>query len=66
MSSIEKNAELNLSLKGIQQTIRTTMWTLYRTSRTENCSKVGEFKIQADALRIPLKENSIFTLTTLK
>lgn len=66
LNSIEKKSDLKISLSGLEEVAMKRSWTLYRTSPTENCLKVGEFKPSGDTLQIPLKENSIFTLTTLK
>jgi hypothetical protein len=66
MSGIENNSEMSISLKGLQSATQSKTWTLCQTSRTENCLKAGDFKASGSSLRIPLKENSIFSLTTLK
>ena len=41
-------------------------WTLYRTSRKENCVKAGKFTMREGTLELPLTEHSIFTLTALR
>jgi hypothetical protein len=66
MCSLEHAAKLNLDFKGVPKDTLKKSWTLYRTSRRENCVKVGEFTVPNGTLELPLTENSIFTLTTLQ
>jgi len=66
MCGLERAAKLNLAFKGVPEDTLKKSWTLYQTSREENCVKAGEFTVQNGTLEMPLTENSIFTLTTLR
>ncbi len=66
MSTVESDVELNVTLKGLPAATLGKSLTYYRTSRQEDCVHLGEISVEGSTLKAVIKENSIFTLTTLK
>jgi hypothetical protein len=66
MNKIEGDFNLEIKLEGLSPETYNKRVIYLRTSRNENCIKVGNLVIKDKSLKIRLKENSIFTLTTLK
>jgi hypothetical protein len=66
MSTIEGDVDFQMTLKGLPRTTLTKPVHYYRTSRQEDCVKTGEFYVDQGVLKAVIKENSIFTLSTVK
>jgi len=64
MSTVESDVKLNIKLKGIEAGGKSV--TYYRTSRYEDCVKIADLPIENGALSATIKENSIFTLTSVE
>ncbi len=64
MSTVESDIQLDIGLKGINIQGKTVAY--YRTSRNEDCVKIADLQIDNMIFSPHIKENSIFTLTTLK
>jgi len=66
MNKIEGEFNLVIGLEGMSPETYNKKVSYLRTSRNENCLKVDNIALKGKSLKIRLKENSIFTLTTLK
>jgi hypothetical protein len=65
MSRIESDASLAVSLKGLAAMPVGRPAFLYRTGRDESCRRVATIAVDNTECVIPLKERTIFTLTTV-
>ena len=66
MSTIEDDVKLHVDLSGLSaQGLKKTVY-VYRTAKTENCVKTGDGKIESNSISVMVKENSIFTITTVQ
>ena len=66
MNKIEGDFNLVIHIDGLTAEAYAKNITYYRTSRNENCKRVDELTLKDGSISVRLKENSIFTLTTLK
>jgi len=66
MSTVESDVELNVNLQSLPAGTLSQPVNYYRTSRGEHCLRVGEILVQQGILKALIKEDSIFTLSTIK
>jgi hypothetical protein len=66
INKIEGDFDLDIRIDGLEQEAYKNKIYYYRTSRDENFNKVDEIVQKDGSFKVRLKENSIFTLTTLK
>jgi O-glycosyl hydrolase len=65
MSTIEHDVTINLTLKGLAPEGQNKSVSYYRTSRNENCRKIEKTQPKNNTVKALIKEETIFTLTTL-
>jgi len=66
MSTVESDTPIELALEGLKPEIGRKSVSYFRTSREENCRKVGDIRIENGVMKAVVKENSIFTFTTVR
>ncbi len=66
MSTIESDTILHIELKGLAEEISQKNLSYYRTSRNEDCVKIGDIQIERESVQAVVPENCIFTFTTVK
>jgi len=66
MNKIEGDFNLVIRLDSLSPEVYNKKIHYFRTCKNENCIKIDNLSIIDKSLSIKLKENSIFTLTTLK
>jgi len=66
MSTVEADTELRIAVEGIEAGVLEKKIAYYRTSRNEDCRRIGEASVSGSEIRFVVPENSIFTVTTLE
>ena len=65
MSSIESNVDLVIDIGKLKNKMHDKSVKVYHTTRNEDCQQIFEGKISGDKVHVPVRERSIFTITTL-
>ena len=66
INKIEGNFNLTIRLEGLAPETQNKKLAYYLTTRNESCRMIDEIKIKDGSCNVMLRENSIFTVTTLK
>ena len=64
MNKIEGNISLDFKLSGLNKLAGQKLY-LYQTDQDLNCKKTGEYNLENNLLKVTVKKNSIFTVSTI-